>query len=226
MVEIGTVMADVFHLSLQQLVLRLTFVPVVVAGIVGLVRFRRLPLNLRYLTLLIAFVLPLNVLGYVLMVQRHNNLFLMPVYSVGEFGLLALVYRHTLHSPAFSRIMPWLVTGFGAYALFDTLMKGAVSQFRPGQQVVQGLLVLLLVGLYFRKLLRDLHIKHLRREPMFWVSAGLLIYFLGYLQIAIFSNYLLRYSQQLNANVWMVHSLLFIVLYCCYGQALWLTRQK
>lgn len=215
------------HLSLQELAMRLTFVPMVVAGVIGLVRFRHLPLNMRYLTVLIGFVLPLNLLGFVLLSQHRSNLFLMPVYAVGELWLLALVYQHTLHWPAFSRAVPWLVGGFAAYALFDSLAAGHRAGFRPGQQVVQSLLLLTFVGLYFRKLLRELRVEHLRREPMFWVSAGLVIYYLGYLQIAIFSNYLLRYySQQLNANVWMVHSLLFIILYACYCLALCLPRQK
>lgn len=219
-------MADLFHLSLQQLVMRLTMLPVLVAGIIGLIRFRQLPLNLRYLTALIGFVLPMNVLAFTFMIQHRNNMFLMPVYMVGEFTLLALVFRYTLQSPTFTRAMPWLVGGFVAYAVFDSLAPGALAQFRPGQQVVQGALILLLVGLYFRKLLRELRVLQLRREPMFWVSTGLLIYYLGYLQIAIFSNYLLHYSNQLNANVWMIHSFLFIILYSCYSLALCLPRQK
>ncbi|MBH8568598.1 hypothetical protein KB206_06880 [Microvirga sp. STS02] len=219
-------MTDLFHLSLQQLVMRLTMVPVLVAGIIGLIRFRQLPLNLRYLTALVGFILPMNVLAFAFMIQHRNNMFLMPVYMVGEFTLLALVFRHTLQSPTFTRAVPWLVGGFAAYVLFDSLAPGALAQFRPGQQVVQGTLVLGLVGLYFRKLLRELRVLQLRREPMFWVSAGLLIYYLGYLQIAIFSNYLLHYSHQLNANVWMIHSFLFIMLYSCYSLALWLPRRK
>ncbi|MGY3089052.1 hypothetical protein ACVWYF_002092 [Hymenobacter sp. UYAg731] len=213
-------------LSTQELVARLTLVPVVVAGLIGLARWRQLPANMRCLTALIGWVLPLNLLGFVFIFLHRSNLFLMPVYAVGEFMFLALVFRHTLQSPAFSRAVPWLVGGFGAYALFDSLTPGALEQFRPGQQVIQSVLVLGLVGLYFRKLLRELRVMQLRREPMLWVSAGLLIYYLGYLQIAIFSNYLLRYSQQLNSNVWMIHSLLFIVLYSCYSLALWLPRQK
>ena len=218
--------ADFMHLSMQQLVLRLTLVPVVVAAIIGLVRFRRLPTNLRYLTGLIGWVLPLNLLVFLLIYLHRSNLFLMPIYAVGEFWLLALVFQHTLQSPAFTRAVPWLVGSFGAYALFDSVAAGTLDQFRPGQQVIQSILCLLLVGLYFRKLLRELRVLELRREPMLWVSAGLLIYYLGYLQIAIFSNYLLNYSHQLNANVWMIHSLLFILLYSCYSLALWLPRQK
>lgn len=206
--------------------MRLTFLPMVVAGIIGVVRFRRLPLNMRYLAALIGFVLPINLLGFILLSQHRSNLFLMPVYAVGELLLLALVFQHTLQQPAFGRAVPWLVGGFAAYALFDSLAAGNLAGFRPGQQVIQALLLLVFVGLYFRKLLRELQVKQLRREPMFWVSAGLVIYYLGYLQIAIFSNYLLQYSQQLNANVWMVHSLLFIILYACYCLALCLPQQK
>ena len=62
---------------------------------------------------------------------------------------------------------------------------------------------------------------------MFWVSTGLLIYFLGYLQIALFSNYLLQhYSVQFNRNVWAVHTLLSIVLHSCYCLALWMRPQR
>ncbi|WP_305030739.1 hypothetical protein [Hymenobacter convexus] len=214
------------HLTLQQWLTRLTLVPVVAAALIGALRFRYLPNNLRCLAYLVWFILPLDLIAYALMLQQRNNLFLMPLCAIGEFGLLVLVYAKTLRSPAFTRASPWLVGAFGAYVLFDSFSAGMLKEFRPGQQVLQSVLTLGLVGLYFRKLLHELRVQQLKREPMFWVSAGLIIYCLGYLQIALFSNYLLRYSDQLNMTVWMVHSLLFITLYCCYSLALWLPRKK
>lgn len=214
-------------LSLPELLMRLTPVPVAGAALLGLVRFRQLPLNLQFLAGgLVGFILPLEILGLVLMLRQQNNLFLMPIFTVGELTLLALVYRHTLHLPLFTRLWPWVVGTFALYAVADSGLADRLTQFRPGQQVLQGILVLIFVGLYFRKLLRELRVERVIREPMFWVSAGLLIYFLGYLQIALFSNFLLRYSDQLNMSIWAVHSLLFIVLYCCYGLALWLPPRK
>jgi hypothetical protein len=214
------------HLSLQQALMRLTLVPIVLAGLIGLVRFRQLPLNLRYLAGMMGFVLPLNVLGLVLMLQHRNNLFVMPIYTVGELWFLALVYRQTLQSMAFTRWMPWLIGGFIVYVLWDLLQTRSLTVFHPGQQLVQAVLLLLLTGLYFRKLLREVYVHRLRQEPMFWVSAGLFIYCLGYIQIALFSNYLLRYSQQLNMSIWAVHSLLGMLLYACYSRALWMAPPK
>ncbi|MCB2408046.1 hypothetical protein [Hymenobacter lucidus] len=213
-------------LTLQQLLMRLTLVPVIVAGIIGFMRFRHLPLNLRYLAGLVWFILPIELVGIGLMLLHRNNLFLMPIYAVGECLLLALVYRHTLHLATFTRLVPWLVGGFAAYALADSLLAPGLTQFRPGQQVIQSILVLGFVALYFRKLLNELRVEQPTREPMFWVSTGLFVYSLGYLQIALFSNYLLRYSLQLNMSIWAVHSLLYIVLHLCFGIALWVRPQK
>lgn len=217
---------DFSTLSLSQILIRLTVVPMAIAWVIGIVRFRWLPLNLRYLTGLISFTLPLNTLGLILMLQKQNNLFIMPIYTVGEFALLALVYRYTLQSEAFNRWLPWLVGGFAAYTLFDVLPTGRLTAFRPGQQVVQCVLVLVLVTLYFRKLLQELRVTQLRKEPMVWVSAGLLVYFLGYLQIALFGHYLLRYSKEFNLLVWGIHAVLFMALYGCYSLALCLPRRK
>jgi hypothetical protein len=170
--------------------------------------------------------LPLNVAALVLMLQRHNNLFMLPVYAAGQLALLVMVYRHTLQSPSFTRWSPALVGAFALYVLLDSLYTPAQGQFRPSQQVVLAVVLVLLAGLYFRQLLTELRVQHLRREPMFWVSAGLVLYNVGYLQIALFSNYLLRYSHRLNMSIWAVHSLLFIALYCCYCRALWLSPPK
>lgn len=201
--------------------------PMAMAALIGLARYRQLTPNLRYLTLsIICFLLPLDSVGVLLMTLDQNNLFLLPIYSIGELWLLALVYRQTLESPAFTRVMPWLVGGFTAYAVVDSWLAG-VMEFRPWQQVLQSVLILWLPGLYFRKLLNELQVVSLLREPMFWVSTGLLIYFSGYLLIALFSDYLLyHYSWELNMNVWTINSLLFIILYFCYCRALWLTPQK
>ena len=219
-------MTDLSQLTVQQILFRLTLVPMVVAGIIGVIRFRRFPTNLRILTGLLWFVIPMNLLGFYIGLQKGNNLFLMPIYSAVELLLLALVYSFTLQSTAFSRAMPWLAGGFLAYVLYDSLAAPTLLVFRPGQQLVQGLLVLFFVGLYFRKLLNELQVLHLKQEPMFWVSAGLFLYFTGYLLIALFSNALLSYSLSLNKAIWTIHSVLFIVLYVCYCAALWLSPKK
>jgi hypothetical protein len=217
---------DFSTLTLPQILMRLTLVPMLLAGVIGVARFRYLPLNLRYLTGVILFLLPLNTLGLVFLFQRRNNLFIMPIYTASEFALLALVYGHTLQSKRFNQLIPWLVGVFTAYVLFDSLYPAHLIVYRPGQQVLQGLLVICFTLLYFWKLLRELRVTTLRKEPMFWVSAGLLLYFLGYLQIALFSNYILRYSKEFTQLVWAVHSCLFIALYGCYSLALCLPPRK
>lgn len=197
------------------------------AGISGLIRWRRLPGSLQYLAMLTVFELPLELIGFWFVVLKRNNLFLMPIYTVGELVLLALLYERNLQSAFFTRALPWVLTGFTAYVVVDCLAGPELQWFRPGQQVLQSLLILSMVALYFRKLLNELRVNSLEREPMFWVSTGLVIYFLGYLQIALFSNYLLsHYSSHFNITVWGVQVLLSIVLHSCYIVALWIRPRK
>lgn len=197
-----------------------------IVGAAGLAagRYPRLSPPLRYLAWLTWFELPLELLGVWLWAKNRNNLFIMPFYTVGELALLALVYRHALRSAAFTKAVPWLVGGFALYTLADTLLAPTLLWYKPGQQVAQSLLLLGMVGLYFRQLLTgQLATPHPEREPLFWVSTGLILYFAGYLNIALFSNYMLtHYSLLFNQQVWTVHYVLSLVLHGCYCVALWL----
>lgn len=193
------------------------------AGAAGLgaVRYRRLAPPLRYLAWLAWFELPLELVGCGLALYRVNNLFIMPIYTVGELVLLALAYGVAVRSAGLHRVLPWLVGAFVGYTILDCLLAPDLTWFKPGQQVLQSLLILGLVVMYFRQLVRDTQVSSLRREPMFWVSAGLALYFLGYLQIALFSNYMLRhYSLKFNQNIWLIHTAVSFILHTCYCVAL------
>ncbi|MGI4761257.1 MAG: hypothetical protein ACRYF0_11155 [Janthinobacterium lividum] len=193
------------------------------AAAIGSWRYRRLAAPLRYLTWLAWFELPLEVLATGLGLWHRNNLFIMPLYTVGELVLLALVYGAAVRAAAFQRVLPWLVGLFISYTILDCLLAPDLTWFKPGQQVLQSLLILGMVVLYFRQLLHDAQVVRLGHEPMFWVSVGLALYFVGYLQIALFSNYMLRhYSLQFNKNVWTIHTALFLFLHACYCVALML----
>ncbi|RZK28605.1 MAG: hypothetical protein EOO63_10900 [Hymenobacter sp.] len=197
------------------------------AVLVGSWRFRRLPTNLRYLMALVGLEVATEILSNILRFYHKPNLFINPFFAAGELWLLALIYDKTLHNPRFSRVRPWLASGFAVYCLLDSLLAPEVARFKPALQLVESALILTLVGLYFRKLLQELRVTRLDLEPMFWVSIGLVINNLGKSQIYLFSNYLLtHYSNQLNLNIWAIHSLLLAVLYSCYLVALWIRPQN
>lgn len=198
-----------------------------IALIVGLVKYRRLPANLRYLTVLLGLEVATELASSLLLHYHQPNLFIIPIYVAGDIWLLSLVYDKTLSWPTFSRLRPWLVGAFVAYCVLDSLLAPEVARFKPTLLVLESFLILGLVALYFRKLLNELRVNNLGKEPMFWVSIGLIIIHLGNLQISLFSNYSLsHYSRQFNLNMWDIHTLLLVVLYSCYLVALWIRPQN
>ena len=169
----------------------------------------------------------MEVTAVVLQSKHLPNLFLIPIDAAGELWLLSLVYERALQWPGYSRWRPWVAGAFVLYAILSGWLLTDPAHFQPALMVGESLLLLLLPGLYFRKLLNELHVRNLARDAMFWVSTGLLLYFLGKLLIGLFSNYLLlHYSMELNLWVWFVHAVLLFVLHSCYLRALWLRPQK
>ena len=197
-----------------------------ITGLLGLARYRKLR-GLRYLVWLVWFGLAVELAAQLLHDVKGNNLVMVPLDASGEIWLLSLLYVWALESPWFTRLRLWVASGFVVYAGLSSVMAPEFVRFKTGVLVVESLLLLLLAGLYYRKVLNELRVLQLDRDPMFWVSTGLILYALGKLLISLFGNYVLEhYSQQLSLTVWTIHGLLTIVLYLCYLRALWLRPQK
>lgn len=208
----------------------LTVAVITAASLRGLAHFRQLPPSLRGLTLFAAFEALIELTSKFLTLGLHlkSNLFLLPLDAVGTVGLLALAYGHALQSAAFSRLLPWVLGIYGSYVLFDTLTGLGAVRYTPSVHVIGDLLMMGLAGLYFQKLLHELRVVHLRREPFFWMSVGVMVYALGDLQLSLFSNYVLHHVslQTQLFTLSLVRVFLLLTLYSSCFLALWMRPQK
>ncbi|MEJ7661880.1 MAG: hypothetical protein WKG07_21025 [Hymenobacter sp.] len=64
-------------------------------------RFRHLPVNLRYLTGVVALEVISEIALFVLHYYHRPNLFIGPIFVAGELWLFSLVYDKTLRYPEF-----------------------------------------------------------------------------------------------------------------------------
>lgn len=203
-----------------------SLVPVILALLVGAVYFKRLEPALRYLASLIFFEAFVEILSRALGAQHKSNLFLFPIDTLVEFGLLAWMYRTVLRPSAVSRWLPVVVVLFSLVSLYSYIEPENLFRFNTVQRFAESFLVLALVLLYFYKIIRDLVIINLEREPMFWVSVGLLLYFSGNVFIFVSSNYVIQRSTTLSQKLWNIHALLYMVLYGLYTWALWISQSN
>jgi ABC-type bacteriocin/lantibiotic exporter with double-glycine peptidase domain len=132
------------------------------------------------------------------------------------------MYRLALRPSAVSRLLPAVVAVFALASLFSYANPASLYEFNSVQRFAESLLIIGLVLLYFYKVIRELVIVHLEREPLFWVSVGLLLYFSGNVFIFVSSNYVLQHSKSLSLRLWNIHELLYMVLYGLYAWALWM----
>jgi hypothetical protein len=200
-----------------------SIIPVVIACAVGAARFKRLEPALRCLVGLVFFELLIEIVSRVLASHHRPNLFVLPIDTLVEFGLLALMYYRASWPAAKGRGLLALIAVFSLISLFSYTSPANLVRFNSIQRFAESFLVLGLVLLYFYKVIRELVIVNLEREPMFWVSVGLLLYFSGNVFIFISSNYVIQHSRDLSMKLWDVHAILYMVLNGLYAGALWIS---
>lgn len=204
-------------MSVQQFIIQFSTIPLAAACVVGLVRYRRLEQMRRYLVWLSWLALLITAIAAWLAHQHRPNLFLAPIDTAIEFTLLGLMYRLALRPLAVARYVP---AGIGLFLLGTALTytpRLDTTEFSPVQHFIESIVLLGLALLYFRQLLQPpITLAPLEREPMFWISAGVVLYFAGNSLIFLTSNLTLWHSRELSISVWAIHALLYSFLNCFY----------
>ena len=158
---------------------------------------------------------------YALTFFTVNNLPVVHLFTVLQFAILVWVLRKGL-KPSFSKKRSWaLIFLFSCFAIVDAVFLNGIFNFNSYSRPLASFILLILVLSFFHKTLKELKIKSLHQEPIFWINIGVLIYFSGSLFIFLFTNYI-KASNEALFTLWGIHAIFNILLNISYSIALWI----
>lgn len=154
-------------------------------------------------------------------VLGRPNLFLLHLYTIGDFIILTLIFRQVLPRVAF-----WaLILVFPLFAVINSIFFEKMMTMNVLNRSISAFLLMFYALSFFMKTLREMKIKRLEKEPLFWISVGVLFYNAGSFFIFLFSKDITPFSE-----IWLtyfgIHSIFGIILYLFYTIALWVRPAK
>lgn len=173
--------------------------------------------------LISAFTDSINLLFF-----RRNHLptaILFHIYTVLEFCVLALLYKHLFHKERIKKNINIVILLFFVFKILDISFFTSIQESDTLAMTLESVVMITFGILYFDQVLREMVIPNLEKHPVFWINSGILIYFSGSLFLFLFSDFIFSFSGQISYwSFWSIHSLLTIIKYTLFSIGLWLQK--
>ncbi|MDQ1087639.1 MULTISPECIES: hypothetical protein [unclassified Siphonobacter] len=177
-------------MSSQEWLRHISIAFVLLPFIVGLLRFHYLKedykLLLGYLT---ASVLVETWGEITFFMNSKGNMIGYNIYTILEVTLLGLLYVKFIKTKLFKRIVLISIVAFDLLATVRCLIDP--HAYDDLSWSLSNALLITYVLLFFYDLLKQPEIAVLTKYPMFWISAGILIFFSGTIFVFLFGKYII-----------------------------------
>ena len=179
------------------------------------------------IVLIIQFIVAgiVEVVGYILIKNKINNIELINIYTLVEFSLYNLFYLGYFKGHNTKVLFRLLFPVIGVTMIIDYLIYGTD---RMG--IISGILesiVFVSASLYlFYEVINHNTVQNFASSYFFWINTGILLYFSGSLLIITFDNYILTYYPKNHSIIWStVHSFFNITYNILLSIGIWKTRR-
>jgi len=180
----------------------------------GLYLMRKTDRALQTLTGYLAVVLLVELFTFVLIFQGRERSWIIHFYTLFEYSAFALILS-LWEEDRLRTYLRWSILGF---AVIWIIAKIFIENFNEWDNYTSSLESILLIAISTYLLVR------LSREegfsfyknPQFWVSCGILIYFAGNFMTFAFSNVIMNWYQEQQITWLPINSLLNILKNLCF----------
>lgn len=135
-----------------------------------------------------------------------NNLWLIHILNFVQIPILSTIYYRSIPSIIFRNFILILAMVYVIFSVAISIYVQPFTVYPTITNTVQSLILCVLPLLFFYYTFKNLQIEKLEKEPMFWISAGLLLYYGINLILLGFSNYFLWQSLQIHSIITTIHA--------------------
>jgi hypothetical protein len=193
------------------------FYIIVVCITAGLVRFRSLnPPVLRWLVPFLIITLVVEITGFVLSIRLIRNHGLYNYFTSAEFIFYSLFYRKILKGKRIKKIIIYATAIYLILFILNILFVQGFQNFHTITYRIGSVMIVTWCYIYFRQLMKSEIYMSLFRNPLFWISSGLLFFYAGFF-FWMSADVLLYINLPYNGFLWYaISDTLNIILYSCF----------
>ncbi|MCT8340858.1 hypothetical protein MG296_12395 [Flavobacteriaceae bacterium TK19130] len=180
---------------------------------------------LKYLPWLLTYVILNELFGRQVYEWFGNNIVLYNVYNIIYYLYFYFVFWNVSRRSDFRN---WIVASIAVYCT-ASFINPFISDFRTQTQLLAYILgaciLIFCIILYYIELLSSSKILNIKRELLFWISVGLLLFYVGYIPIKLTRHYFTS-SVDLYVTLLNVQRILVIIMNSCFIIGFVWTRRR
>lgn len=154
---------------------------------------------------------------YVLVVLKlTNNLFIFHLFTPVQYLILSLLYRHEIADGRTRKVISWSIPVFITLSILFSVFVQKISDNNSIITIVESIALITWPLLFLKQTLAMQKVQSLLAYPMFWISVGILFYFVGSVITQGMLDYLIKHDMEIAQKVFLFtyifKYLLFIML--------------
>lgn len=133
-----------------------------------------------------------------------NNLFVFHVSTPLEYIVLVLLYKNVIVNQKVKKYILLSIPFFIAVSILFAIFVQTPDTNNTQIIIIESVFMVFLSLFFLREVLLLQQVTELHRFPMFWISVGILFYFIGNLVIEGMLNYLINHSMDLAKKAYRI----------------------
>ena len=187
----------------------------IIAGFVTMIQ-RRLPEGLRLFPFFLVLTLVVEILGWQLSEKRENNADLYNFFSLAAFTYYMYLLMEVVHSKRAKKTIVVLMSVYAIISLINILFVQKIDSFHTMTYSIGCFLIVVISMYYFYELLQVPRAIDLKKEPAFWIAAGLLFFYICTLPVLGVLNYLFSFPGVIGRSLEDIIAILNVLLYSLF----------
>ena len=189
---------------------QLAFVAQVAVCGVGIFAFRRSCIQLKIIAIYFVVSTAFSVVQLYLASHHANNLWLTHLFTPIQYAFFAWTFSLWQSTNGMRKSLQISVVIFAAICLGSVLLVENLKAFNNYSRPLESILLVIASGNALYRV-NQKGMQSLMRQPEFWVSGAVLLYFSGMVVLYSMSNSLLHASVETLRVAWVAHSVVSVI---------------
>ena len=142
-----------------------------------------------------------------------NNLFIFHISTPMEFVIVSLLYKNAISSDRLKKLITIMIPLFVVTSIVMSAFIERPDTNNSYMVIVQSIVLTFYSLFFLRETLLLQQVRVLQYYPMFWISVGILFYYVGILLVEGLFNYLVSRSIELLRRAYKIEHLIKYTLF-------------